>query len=213
MARYGMVIDLVRCVGCGSCVMACKVAHHLPPGILWGRVLMKEYGSYPTVSRHTVPVLCNHCKEAACVDVCPTGATSKSENSIVSVDYDKCMGCRYCMMACPYGSRSFYPVVRSYFPGQQLTPLEEFGYRQLQPGVVMKCDFCQERIVEGLTKGLKPGLDREATPVCVNTCPTKARYFGDLDDPDSEVSQLIRSRQGYQLHPEFGTEPSVYYLR
>lgn len=213
MARYGMAIDLARCCGCGACVVACKVIHHTPPGIFWARVLMKEYGTYPGVRRTIMPVLCNHCQEAACVRVCPSGATSRRADGIVTVDYAKCIGCRYCMMACPYGSRHFYTTVSSYFPTGQLTPDEKLGYSQLQTGVVMKCNFCQERIDQGLKKGLQPGADPDATPACVNTCITKARYFGDLDDPKSEVSQLITRKQGYQLHPEFGTEPSVYYLK
>ena len=212
MARYGMVIDLLRCIACGTCMITCKVEHFLPPGIFWSRVLMKEQGKFPAVSLLMVPVLCNQCSDAACVKVCPTGATSRREDGIVSIDYDKCIGCRYCMMACPYGSRYFYPKAQSYFEGNSLTPYEEMGYRQWQTGVVLKCDFCQERIEDGLARGLKPGVDREATPACVNSCTAKARYFGDLDDPESEVSQLIRSRRGKQLHAEFGTDPSVYYL-
>ncbi len=213
MPRYGMVIDLQRCIGCYGCMISCKAEHFLPPGIFWARVLMREEGKYPSVRKIMLPVLCNHCKEAACVKVCPTGATTRRDDGIVTVDYNKCVGCRYCMMACPYGSRSFYDSVKEYFPGQGLTPYEEHGYRQYQTGVVMKCTFCQERIDAGTKKGLKPGVDREATPACVTNCMAKARYFGDLDDPDSEVSRLIREKRGYPLHPEFGTEPSVYYLR
>lgn len=213
MTRYGMVIDLQRCIGCYGCMIACKAEHFLPPGIFWSRVLIKEYGKYPSVVKTVVPVLCNHCQDAACVNVCPTGATTKREDGIVTVDYNKCIGCRYCMMACPYGSRSFYDSQKEYFPGQGLTPYEQLGYKQYQTGVVMKCTFCQERIDAGIKKGLKPGVDREATPACVTNCMAKARYFGDLDDPDSEVSRLIREKHGHQLHVEFGTDPSVYYLR
>lgn len=212
MTKYGMVIDLARCLSCGTCMVACKAEHQLPPGVFWNRVLMKEYGTYPAVRRVVMPVLCNHCQEAACVEVCPSGATTKREDGIVVVDYDKCIGCRYCMMACPYGARHFHYTVSPYYPGQELTPSEKMGSEQLQTGVVMKCTFCMEKIDEGLKKGLKPGVDREATPSCVNNCMGKARFFGDLEDPQSEVSQLIRTKRGAQLHPEFGTDPSVYYL-
>ena len=157
-------------------------------------------------------MLCNHCREAACVKVCPSGATKQREDGLVIVDYSQCIGCRYCMMACPYGARYFYDRERPLFPGHGLTPYEEIGYRQYQTGVAMKCDFCRERIDRGLNQGLKPGIDREATPACVNSCIGKSRHFGDLDDPDSEVSRLMRTRQGRQLHSEFGTEPGVYYL-
>lgn len=212
MPRYGMVIDLQRCIGCYGCMISCKAEHFLPPGIFWARVLMREEGKYPSVRKIMLPVLCNHCKEAACVKVCPSGATEKREDGIVVVDSDKCVGCRYCMMACPYGSRYYNEDRQRYFPGQGPTPWEKLSDEQLQTGVVMKCTFCVEKIEEGIKKGLKPGVDREATPSCVNNCMTKARYFGDLDDPDSEVSRLIRSQRGRQLHPEHGTDPSVYYI-
>jgi len=119
------------------------------------------------------------------------------------------------MIACPYQARTFYQDGnREYFPGQGLTEHEKMG-RLLYPhqeGVVQKCNFCLERIDAGLAKGLKPGVDRDATPACVITCPTVARVFGDLDDGSSEVSMLIKEKRGYQLHPEYGTNPSVYYV-
>jgi Fe-S-cluster-containing dehydrogenase component len=147
--------------------------------------------------------------------VCPTGATTRREDGIVAVNYDECVGCRYCVIACPYQQRTYYADgSKEYFPGQGLTEYEIIGKQlyPLQPGTVVKCNFCRERVDAGLEKGLKPGVDREATPACVITCPAKARTFGDLDDPTSEVSRLIRERKGFQLHPEFGTDPSVYYL-
>jgi len=209
-----MVIDLKRCVGCWNCVLTCKAEHFLPPGVLWSRVLISETGKYPLVTKHILPVRCNHCKEPRCVEVCPTGATQQREDGIVWIDQDKCMGCRYCMMACPYNARVFHSDEREYFPGQGPTPHEELG-RQLyphQPGTVEKCNFCMERIDAGLAKGLVPGVDREATPACVVNCLTQAMHFGDLDDPDSEVSRLIRERKGRPLHPEYGTERSIYYI-
>ncbi len=212
MTRYAMAIDLSRCAGCCGCMMACKLEHGTPPGISWPRVLVKEQGEYPAVTKSITPVQCNHCRDAACVKVCPTGATSQREDGIVFIDYDKCVGCRYCMMACPYGARYYRAKVESYFPGG-LQPFEKVGQRNLQVGVVMKCTFCLEKIDEGLQQGLKPGVDRAATPSCVINCIARARYFGDLDDPASEVSQVIRASRGTQLHEEFGTNPSVYYLR
>jgi len=213
--RWGMVIDLTKCVGCYACVLACKQEHFLPPGIFWGRVLTGESGTYPAVTKELLPVLCNHCQEAPCQQVCPTGATTQREDGVVYVDYNKCMGCRYCVIACPYQNRSFYSEEKEYFPGKGYTPRELIGRMlyPLQVGTAIKCNFCLERIDRGLTKGLKPGIDREATPACVNACLTGARVFGDLDDPESEVSRLIRERKGFQLHPEFGTDPSVYYIR
>lgn len=215
--RLGMVIDLLRCLGCYSCTIACKQTNFLPPAIFFNRVLISETGKYPTVTKIIYPVLCNHCKEAACVRVCPTGATTQREDGIVLIDQDKCVGCRYCLIACPYQQRYFYSAKhnnKEYFSEQGLTQYEEFGrqFHPFQPGTVMKCTLCVERIDDGIEKGLKPGIDREANPVCVNACPAKARYFGNLDDPYSEVSRLIKMKRGAQLHPEFGTDPSVYYL-
>jgi len=215
MVRWGMVIDLKRCIGCYSCMIGCKQEHFLPPNIFWTRVLISETGEYPQVTGNVYPVLCNHCKEAICVKVCPTGATTQREDGIVAIDYDKCVGCRYCVIACPYQQRTFYHNDRQgYFPGQGLTELELIGKElyPLQPGTVIKCTFCEEKIDEGIRKDLRPGVDREATPACINNCPAKARYFGNLDDPNSDVSILIRRRKGFRIHPEFGTEPSVYYI-
>lgn len=215
MTRWSMVIDLQRCVGCYACVLACKQEHFLPPRIFWGRVVVSETGQHMTTTKAVYPILCNHCAEAICVKVCPTGATIRREDGIVAIDYDKCAGCRYCVIACPYQQRTYYgDDQKEYFPGQGLTELEIIG-KELYPfqkGSVIKCNFCLERIDEGLKQGLKPGVDREASPACVVACPAKARYFGDLDDPDSEVSRIIREKKASQFHPEHGTDPSVYYI-
>lgn len=215
MTRWAMVIDLNKCIGCYACQLACKQEHFLPPDVFWNRVLISETGKYPAVRKQTYPVLCNHCDEAPCVDVCPTGASSKREDGIVIVDYDQCVGCRACAMACPYQQRTYYENdERSYFPGQELTELEVIGRElyPLQEGTVVKCNFCVERIDSGLRKGLKPGSDRCATPACVIACPAKARYFGDLDEPGGDLSALISEKKAFQLHPEFGADPSVYYV-
>jgi Fe-S-cluster-containing dehydrogenase component len=210
-----MVIDRKKCIGCYSCMISCKQSHALPPDVFWARVLISESGAYPTVSKEILPVLCNHCKEAACVRVCPSGATTKREDGIVIIDADKCVGCRYCLIACPYQARTYHAdKKKEYWPGQGITELERIGHEicPLQPGTVVKCNFCVERIDDGLRRGLQPGIDRDATPICVNACPVKARTFGDLDDPNSNVSRLIKERKGYALHPEYGTEPSLYYV-
>jgi Fe-S-cluster-containing dehydrogenase component len=212
--RYGMVIDLKRCVGCYACVMACKQEHFLPSGVTWAKLLTKETGTYPNITKSTYPILCNHCAEAACVKVCPTNATHRLEDGVVVVDADKCVGCRYCVVACPYQVRTYTAEEKEYFPGQGFTEFEKLR-KKLYPNktkVVSKCNFCHERIYAGLKKGLKPGVEREATPACVNICPAKARIFGDLDDPDSEVSRLIRRKRATALHPEYETEPSVFYV-
>ena len=212
--RYGMVIDLHKCVGCYGCVIKCKQEHFLPPGMSWAKLLISVTGSYPDVTKHVYPILCNHCKEPACVEACPNEATYKREDGIVIVDQEKCIGCNHCVTACPYQIRTFHADRKEYFPGQGATDFEEVAEKlyPLKNDVVLKCDFCAERVDEGIRMGLTPGVDRDATPACVNICPAKARYFGDLDDPESEVSQLIREKDGVQLHPGYGTDPSVYYI-
>lgn len=201
MARYGMVIDLKRCVGCQGCTLACKIEHGTPRGIFWHRVLQKEVGKWPNATRVTLPMPCMHCANAPCVSVCPTGASYKRPDGIVAVDYAKCMGCKYCEQACPYGARTFVKEIKGYFqPELSLTAYEEAMYKQHQAGVVEKCNFCLERLAKG------------EQPACVATCIAHARFFGDLDDPNSDVAKLIARRHGYQLKPELGTNPSVYYL-
>ncbi len=211
--RWGMVVDLSKCMRCHACIAACRVEHFLPLGITWPRLIAWEEIAEELT---TYPVRCNHCKEAPCVKVCITGATQQREDGIVWVDQDMCVGCRYCIISCPYQNRTFLSKDKDtgYFPGYELTEFEKVGKR-LYPhtvGTTEKCNFCMERIDAGLAKGIKPGIDREATPACVNTCPASALTFGDLDDPDSEVRRLIREKKAFNLHPEYDTEPSIYYI-
>ena len=213
--RWGMAIELKRCIGCDACVLACKAEHFLPPQIFWNRVLIGEKGKYPAVSKLIYSVRCNHCAEPKCVKVCPTGATQQREDGIVWIDDTKCVGCRYCMVACPYQMRSMYEDGDlQYFPGQELTEHEKIGkvLYPHQPGVVQKCVFCKERIDSGMALGLTPGVDRDATPACVIVCPTKAIHFGDLDDPNSEINRVIKEKHGHAFHSEFDTEPSISYI-
>ena len=199
MARYGLVIDLERCIGCMTCSIACKVENGTRPGIFWNIVKDQEFGKYPNVTRIFLPVQCAHCAEPPCVDVCPTGASFKREDGIVLVDYDKCVGCKYCIEACPYGARYYNDEKTGYF-GDALTPNEEISYAKHKLGVVEKCTFCFHLLKE------------EKQPACVQGCVGKARYFGDLDDPDSEVSRLIKSDNARQLKKNLGTDPSLYVI-
>ncbi|MEE0704992.1 MAG: 4Fe-4S dicluster domain-containing protein [Adlercreutzia sp.] len=198
--RYGMVIDLARCTGCHACAMACKAQHGTPPGVWWSKVLESETGTYPNVRIVYEPVLCMHCENAPCAQVCPTGATYKGEDGVVDVDYDKCIGCRYCEAACPYDARNFVEKIEPGFPEYGFNPYEEVMYQGHQVGVVEKCNFCKDARANG------------EEPACVRTCPAYARHFGDLDDPNSEVAQLVADYDAYQLLPEQGTNPSVYYM-
>jgi phenylacetyl-CoA:acceptor oxidoreductase subunit 1 len=214
--RWGMVIDLTKCTGCYACVTACQQEHLIPPGIFLNRLMISEEGIYPTLSIRVYPVLCNHCKETICVKVCPTSATKQRKDGIVWIDGDKCVGCRYCIVACPYQARSYVPprkVSLTLTEGStEIGNLDKEEYPR-QTRVAVKCNYCMEKIDSGIARGLKPGKDRDATPACVNTCPTTARHFGDLDDLNSEVSKLIRKYCGERFHPEFGTDPSTWYIR
>jgi molybdopterin-containing oxidoreductase family iron-sulfur binding subunit len=197
--RLGMAIDLKRCVGCYGCMAACKAENATPPEVFWNRVLVWEEGKYPRARQVYMPVQCNHCKEAPCERACPAGATYRRADGTVLVDYDKCIGCRACMTACPYQARSFMRGNRTYYPGV-VTDYEAVGYAKFRHETVTKCTFCAHRV------------DRGLEPACVQTCIAKARTFGDLDDPESAVSLALRGRQVTRLRPELGTEPSILYL-
>ena len=206
MKKYGFVIDLKRCYGCYSCTAACKATNNTPKGIDFAKCISAEIGTYPSAQRQMLPTLCMQCEEPECLKVCPTGATKQNEEGIVTVDKKMCMGCGYCMMACPYGQRHVVSDWETYLPAAEgdLDPYQDYSKKKWEGkngyGMATKCDFCYDRVQEG------------DEPGCVKSCPAKARYFGDLNDPESEVSVLLRRERGYQLNPEFGTNPSVYYL-
>ena len=206
MIKYGIVIDLKRCYGCYSCTAACKASNNTPKGINFANCIQGEIGTYPSALRQMLPTLCMQCEEPECLKVCPTGATIQNENGIVTVDKDICMGCGYCMMACPYGQRHIIHEWETYFPDSkdELDVYQAYAKRKWENknsyGMATKCDFCIDRVQEG------------KQPACVASCPAKARIFGDLNDPESEISILIKRERGFQLNPEFGTNPSVYYL-
>ena len=204
--RLGFVVDTKRCVGCHTCAVACKSENNIPDGLWWNRVLTDGgesidsfKGSYKAASRTFVTVACQHCDNPACVKVCPVGATYQDEETgAVRQDYDKCIGCRMCMSACPYtGVRSFNWEEPKYSVDHAMGAADVPVH---QKHVVEKCTMCYHRIAKG------------ENPLCVDGCPAYARFFGDFNDPDSEVSRLIREREVMQLLPEKGTRPSVYYL-
>lgn len=206
--RWAMVIDLSRCIGCGHCTLACQAHNDSSPDITWNRLM--EAGEINGEQTY-LPVPCMHCENAPCVEVCMVGATYQREDGIVMMDYDRCIGCRYCQVACPYGARSFNWEA---FTGQN-PAVPQWGLPEVKRrprGVMEKCSFCFQRIDRGLEQGLTPGVDQAATPACVVACPTGARLFGDLNDPDSPVSQALARRPSYRLREGLGTEPRVYYL-
>ena len=205
MTRLAIAINLDRCVGCHTCALSCKMQNNVPEGMLWNRVLTEDcdvmdgaLGTYPNVTRTFLPVACQHCQNAACQRVCPTGATYKDDKGRVEIDYDKCIGCRMCMAACPYNARTFNwnDPVRATGAGYGDARVPE-----RTRGVMEKCTLCKERTDEG------------DEPMCVRCCPADARIFGDLDDPDSAVSRLRRDQGAEVLLEDKGTRPQVFYVR
>ncbi|AQL44496.1 4Fe-4S ferredoxin [Halorientalis sp. IM1011] len=207
--RWGMVIDLQKCVGCDSCSVACKAENRTPPGVSYNVVMEEEHGEFPNVQRTNVPRPCMQCENPPCVQVCPVSATYKMDNGVVNIDYDRCIGCRYCMIACPYGAR-YFDFGENYDDevdeaGEITSPEYGVDRGEREPkkspvGNVRKCHFCHHR------------LNRGEEPACVETCVGDARNMGDLDDPDSEVAQMAESTRAMQLKEDEGTDPNVYYL-
>ncbi len=211
MTRYVMVADLRRCVGCQTCTAACKLANGTPPGVQWRRVLDVEVGEYPNVKRMFLPTGCQHCSEPPCLDVCPTGATHQREDGIIIIDYDVCIGCASCALACPFGAR--YVVDHEHYAyGDSPTADETVNGNPELVGVASKCDFCVDVIDAGIAAGLTPGKDPEATPRCVNSCISGAMAFGDINDPESTVSMLLRDNKHFRQQEDEGTEPGFYYI-
>jgi phenylacetyl-CoA:acceptor oxidoreductase subunit 1 len=207
--RWGMVIDVNRCVGCHTCTIACKHANDTLPGVQWRNVADVEMGEFPSVERLFLVTGCQHCADPPCVPVCPTGATWQREDGLVIQDYDVCIGCAYCAVACPYQARTIAHDQRWYY-GRK-TQQEEAVKHEERLGVAQKCTFCKDRVDEGLAKGLKPGVDPEATPACAAACISNAIQFGDFNDTESHVSKLLQGPH-FQLNAASGTNPQIKYL-
>lgn len=211
MTRYVMVADLRRCVGCQTCTAACRHTNATSPGVQWRKVLDIETGEYPNVRRVFMPVGCQHCSDPPCMDVCPSTATGKRDDGIVTIEYDSCIGCAYCAVACPYQAR--YKVNRPVFAyGDAPMDTEAKRFDERRMGVAQKCTFCADRIDEGKARGLTPGVDPDATPACVNACIADALQFGDIEDPKSNVTRLLSENSYFQMHEELGTKPGFFYL-
>ncbi len=210
MTRWTMTADLRRCVGCQTCTAACKHANATPPGVQWRRVLDMEMGEFPNVQRVFVPTGCQHCDDPPCMTVCPSTATKKRPDGIVTIDYDLCIGCAYCAVACPYQAR--YKTEKPTFAYGEMSEHEKARFDEERIGVATKCTFCVDRIDYGLENGLVPGVDPEATPACVNSCLAQALAFGDIEDPESNVSQLLAKNKSFRMHEEVGTGPNFHYL-
>lgn len=211
--HWGMVIDTRKCVGCHACTISCVAENKLPPGVVYRPVLDHEVGTYPNVTRKFMPRPCLQCDEPPCVPVCPVGATFKRADGVVAIDYNQCIGCRYCIVACPYGARTFDAghTYTGSTPEQQpyeLLPSYEYGVAHSRVagsedspvGNARKCHFCIHRVEQG------------ELPMCVTTCIGVANYFGDLNDPDSIVAEMAAKPNVVVLKEELGTKPSVTYL-
>jgi dimethyl sulfoxide reductase iron-sulfur subunit len=207
--HWGMVIDLDKCIGCRYCVLACQAVNDVPDHMRWNIHLEDET---PTGNVFHMTRPCLHCQNAPCVKVCPVEATYVRHDGLVVMDYDRCIGCRYCQAACPYDARVFNWDDRA----EDANPYApEWGSTEVPRrarGVVEKCTFCIHRIDRGLERGQTPGIDPEATPACVNICPVEARYFGNLNDPSSPVARIIATTPTLRLRDDLGTEASVYYV-
>lgn len=177
--KYAMLIDLRKCVACKSCTVTCKAENNVPLGDFRTWVLEIEKGTYPDVTRASLPMQCNHCDNPPCESVCPVNATYKREDGLVLINYDKCIGCGYCIQACPYDARFINPITHT----------------------ADKCTYCVHRLE-----------DEGQQPACVTTCISGARVFGDINDPESEISKLIAKNKVQVLKPEKNTGPNTYYI-
>jgi Fe-S-cluster-containing dehydrogenase component len=221
--RWGMVIDIAKCIGCHACTIGCVAENKLPPGVVYRVVLEEETGQYPQVRRRFVPRPCLHCQNPPCVKACPVTATWKTEQGVVIVDYNKCIGCRYCLVACPYAARTsdfgeWYTAETGELPGKlygqkaaangyESHPATEYGKKWPERGHgspvgnARKCHFCLHRLKVGML------------PACTTSCIGRATIFGDRTDPNSLVFAMIGSPRVFRLKEELGTLPSVYYLK
>ncbi len=227
--KLAMVIDRQRCTGCGGCTIACKNENNVREGIAWAYRKSKTVGRFPNVRYDYIPTLCNHCAKAPCVRACPTGAMHKIDGDITMHDPNKCIGCKTCIAMCPYGvisrnskrTHSFWRKNKALIKGCTESPREVVkkvkgtvipyynpdreknikGSGLRYKGIVEKCTFCDHRVKRG------------KLPYCVLRCPAEARIFGDLNDPNSKVNQLLGKYSSMRLKEHLGTEPKIFYVR
>ena|SRR3990172_3266831 len=210
MPRWGMVIDLTKCIGCSTCKEVCDQSYAKPPGV--SRIVIeKEKESDSLGERFFMTMGCMHCESPPCRDTCPTGATYQRQDGIVEIKEDICIGCGTCIVACPYQARSICSedvIFRGELSSREGS--EKSGADRI--GICTKCNFCSQIVDAGLQQGLKPGEDAEATPLCVRFCISGSLSFGDLDDKNSTISKLIKENKTTRLLEEEGTNPNVYFI-
>ena len=202
MARYGLAIDLSRCTGCYACVVACKSENSTLPGVSWIRIEKREQGEFPRVTRSYIPMLCMQCSEMPCAHGCAAGVITQGDGGIVFIDQERCIcgDVKPCVAACPFEVLSENQPKRSYFP-DYLTPQEEEAYAPHRGAVVEKCNLCYPRVSAG------------SLPACVQTCPTQALIFGDIDNDQSKIAQLLSRGEAKPLRENLKVDPSVFYLQ
>jgi molybdopterin-containing oxidoreductase family iron-sulfur binding subunit len=232
VVKYAFVIDLARCVGCRSCVEACKVENNTTKGIFWMDVFKLEEGEYPNVKYSFLPRPCMHCDHPSCVPVCPVGARFKREDGLVLTDFDRCIGCRYCILACPYGVGYFNwkrPEKNEYFDWEAdgrnihgsgelkdetrgvLPPHKNPDHERKYDDALVSGGSHYVGVAEKCTWCVHR-LEKGLSPACVHMCPMFVLNFGDLDDEGSTVSELLATRPHFRLLEELGNEPNVYYI-
>jgi Fe-S-cluster-containing dehydrogenase component len=197
------------------------VENHFTPDAPWNVMIEYETGTFPNVARNFVTMNCQHCEKPPCKAACDAAgfhAISKNEFGVVLIDYDKCTGCQHCVATCPYGVPQYNEKVAQLYPGMEKTPYETAKPRHpthaKKPKVVEKCTFCWHKLEKAVQSGQTALIGKvpEYTPTCDLVCPSGARLFGDMDDPNSTVSAYAARKHATQLKKEFGTRPQVYYV-